>query len=125
VPWSAAGYRQFVGHVDLFEGDATMQAAFRLSTCGLRRGQVLGLDWSHVDSERGTVHVEASRVTLAIQQTWASVWLAAGGSIPDGAAFLGHTVPIFLSTYVRTTGKSMEETFRQIAARMWAVPEAA
>ena len=219
-PWSAAEYRQFVGYIDLFEEDATMRAAFRLSGCGLRRGEVLALDWGHVDFERGTVHVEASRVTLgagrtvtddpksqasdriipvdvacpgtmatlqaaykaqeeylghapasdalvvvtksqrsyerhlsaselhpdtyskrfrkmcalaglrsvhlhSIRHTWASIWLASGGSIADGAAFLGHTVPIFLATYVHTTDKSMEETLQEVAALMWAVPETA
>jgi integrase len=214
VPWTAGEYRQFTNHVDLFEPDPTMRAAFRLSLCGLRRGEVLGLDWNHVRFDQGIVHVEASRVTLgagvtvtddakstaserlipvdiaspgtmatlraaydhqtaylgyepagedlvvvtksqrpyerhlsarplhpdtyskrfrkscqaagvrvihlhAIRHTWASIWLAAGGSIPDGAAFLGHTVPVFLSTYVRTTNKSMEDTLRDVAARMW------
>lgn len=64
IPWTRGEYRAFCEYVDLFEQDATMRAAYRLSLCGLRRGEVLGLSWGAVDFESGTVHIDASRVTL-------------------------------------------------------------
>lgn len=39
-------------------------AAWRLTLCGLRRSEVLGLRWESVDTAAGTVTVESSRVAL-------------------------------------------------------------
>jgi integrase len=39
-------------------------AGWRLTLCGLRRSEVLGLKWSAVDLDRGEIRVEASRVLL-------------------------------------------------------------
>ena len=39
-------------------------AAWRLTLCGLRRSEVLGLSWGAVDLERGEVQVQAGRVLL-------------------------------------------------------------
>jgi len=39
-------------------------AGWRLTLCGLRRSEVLGLSWRSVDLDAGTVRVEASRVLL-------------------------------------------------------------
>ena len=41
--------------------------AWRLSLSGLRRGEVLGLAWTDVDLDGGTVNVRASRVMVAGQ----------------------------------------------------------
>lgn len=38
---------------------------WRLLLCGLRRSEVLGLTWSHVDLDAGTVTIAAGRVLLA------------------------------------------------------------
>jgi integrase len=46
-----------------------MAAAWRLTLCGLRRSEVLGLSWSAVDREAGTVRVEASRVVVGKGRT--------------------------------------------------------
>jgi integrase len=40
-------------------------AAWRLTLCGLRRSEVLGMSWSSVDIEAGTVKVEAGRVVVS------------------------------------------------------------
>ncbi|MBB3041977.1 tyrosine-type recombinase/integrase [Nocardioides soli] len=61
--WAPAQLVQFVAHVDTHEEEWT-RAAFRLSACGLRRSEVLGLAWSEVDLDSGTVKVEASRVKV-------------------------------------------------------------
>ena len=63
-PWTPDELRQFRDHVDLTEVDATMRAVWRLVLCGLRRSEVCGLTWSHVDFETGVVHVEQGRVVL-------------------------------------------------------------
>ncbi|MEZ0577297.1 tyrosine-type recombinase/integrase [Nocardioides sp. MH1] len=44
-------------------------AAWRLTLCGLRRSEVLGLSWSCVDRDFGTVTVEASRVVVGKGRT--------------------------------------------------------
>ncbi|MCR1784103.1 site-specific integrase [Nocardioides carbamazepini] len=44
--------------------DDWAHAAFMLATCGLRRSEVLGLRWSSVDLDAGTVLVESSRVKI-------------------------------------------------------------
>lgn len=61
--WEPPQLNQFVAHVDTHEDEWT-RAAFRLSACGLRRSEVLGLAWSEVDLDAGTVRVEASRVKV-------------------------------------------------------------
>lgn len=42
-----------------------LAAVWRLTLCGLRRSEVLGLTWDCVDLDRGEVVVRAGRVTLA------------------------------------------------------------
>lgn len=61
--WEPPQLVLFVAHVDTNEDEWT-RAAFRLSACGLRRSEVLGLAWSEVDLDAGTVRVEASRVKV-------------------------------------------------------------
>lgn len=61
--WDPTQLVQFVAHVDAQE-EEWARAAFRLSACGLRRSEVLGLAWSSVDLDAGTVKVEASRVKV-------------------------------------------------------------
>lgn len=39
-------------------------AAWRLTLCGLRRSEVMGLKWSAVDLDSGEIRVEAGRVSL-------------------------------------------------------------
>jgi integrase len=61
--WEPAQLVRFVAQVDTHKDEWT-RAAFRLSACGLRRSEVLGLAWSAVDLDTGTIRVEASRVKV-------------------------------------------------------------
>ncbi|MCW2785744.1 MAG: hypothetical protein JWP74_2261 [Marmoricola sp.] len=61
--WEPAQLVQFVARVDAHEDEWT-RASFRLSACGLRRSEVLGLAWSSVDLDTGAIKVEASRVKV-------------------------------------------------------------
>lgn len=55
------------------EADANAElwarAAFRLTLCGLRRSEILGLAWDAVDLEAGTVKIAASRVLVGKGKT--------------------------------------------------------
>ena len=44
-------------------------AGWRLTACGLRRSEVLGLDWSAVDWESGSVEVRQGRVKTGRSKT--------------------------------------------------------
>jgi integrase len=44
-------------------------AGWRLTLCGLRRSEVLGLSWEHVDLDAGAVTVAASRVVVGRKRT--------------------------------------------------------
>jgi integrase len=59
--WEQADLIQFREQVDA-DDTAWVPAAFRLTLCGLRRSEILGLSWDAVDLNAGTVRVEASRV---------------------------------------------------------------
>lgn len=66
--WTVEELQQFRASVDAAYGDATRLAAepwvpvaMRLALCGLRRSEVLGLDWRHVDFEAGVIEIVASR----------------------------------------------------------------
>ena len=45
--------------------DDRLAGAWRLSLAGLRRGEVLGMSWSDLDLDAGTVRVRRSRVSVA------------------------------------------------------------
>lgn len=60
VPWELGELLQFRAVADSDE----FAAAWRLTLCGLRRSEVLGLSWDEVDFEAGTVHVGWSRVQI-------------------------------------------------------------
>lgn len=66
--WSPTQLVKFRDHADTygegapFAAEPWLRAAMRLSLCGLRRSEVLGLDWSRVDLDTGTIKVRASRV---------------------------------------------------------------
>ena len=60
TPWEPAELLRFRESADR---DA-LAAAWRLSLCGLRRSEVLGLSWDDVDLDAGTVHVGWSRVLV-------------------------------------------------------------
>lgn len=66
--WSPARLVAFRRHVDTYgEGEAFaaepwLRVGMRLTLCGLRRSEVLGLDWTRVDLDAGTVKVRRSRV---------------------------------------------------------------
>lgn len=68
--WSVAQLVAFRGYVDQHATGATLaaepwlRAGMRLTLCGLRRSEVLGLDWTRVDLDVGTVKVSASRVKV-------------------------------------------------------------
>ncbi|CCH77135.1 hypothetical protein BN12_1680001 [Nostocoides japonicum T1-X7] len=64
VIWSTAELLAFRDVSDGAEepGFPWSRAGMRLTLCGLRRSEVLGLDWRHVDLREGTVTVAASRV---------------------------------------------------------------
>ncbi|WOP17409.1 tyrosine-type recombinase/integrase [Raineyella sp. LH-20] len=66
--WTGAQLVAFRDFVDehqagkVAEADPWVRAGMRLTLCGLRRSEVLGLTWSAVDLKRGTVQIRASRV---------------------------------------------------------------
>lgn len=68
--WSPAELAAFRGHVDgyavgaVLAAEPWLRAGIRLTLCGLRRSEVLGLDWQRVDLDAGTVKVGASRVKV-------------------------------------------------------------
>lgn len=66
--WSPAEVVTFRDHADTY-GDGERFAAapwlrvgMRLTLCGMRRSEVLGLDWSRIDLAVGSVEIVASRV---------------------------------------------------------------
>lgn len=66
--WSPAELVAFRAHVDSRYADSGTYAAepwaasgMRLTLCGLRRSEVLGLDWTGVDLDTGAVAITASR----------------------------------------------------------------
>lgn len=56
--WSPAELMQFVAVADNDE----FAACWRLTACGLRRSEVLGMEWSTVDLDAGTVEISQARV---------------------------------------------------------------
>lgn len=64
VVWDFAELKRFVAEADQTE----VAAAMRLSACGLRRSEVLGLTWGAVDLEKGTVHVRQGRAKSEIDE---------------------------------------------------------
>ena len=44
-------------------------AAWRLTLCGMRRSEVLGLDWARVDLTAGVLDVVAARVNIGEGRT--------------------------------------------------------
>lgn len=66
--WTRDQMIAFRAHVDNYTDGARFVAepwlvvGMRLALCGLRRSEVLGLDWSNVDRDAGTVTIAASRV---------------------------------------------------------------
>jgi integrase len=58
--WTVTEWRAFRETAD---GDP-LAAAWRLSLCGLRRSEVLGLRWTDVDFEHGTVTITQGRVAV-------------------------------------------------------------
>ena len=66
--WTVAQLQGFRAYVDSayatparLAAEPWVPAAMRLALCGLRRSEVLGLDWGSVDIEQGTVDIHASR----------------------------------------------------------------
>ena len=64
-PWEQNQMTQFRSHAD----NDVWASAWRLTLSGLRRSEVLGLAWSNVDLEEGTVSVAAGRVALNSRDT--------------------------------------------------------
>ncbi len=61
LAWSAEELRLFLAHV----ADDRLSATWRLlATTGLRRGELLGLRWSDVDLDRGTIAVRQTRIMV-------------------------------------------------------------
>jgi integrase len=58
--WSAEQGIKFLE----FAGRDRLAAAWRLSLCGLRRGEVLALRWSSIDWDAQTVRIDSARVLL-------------------------------------------------------------
>ena len=61
VTWTPAQLRAFLAAGDT---DAEWAHVWRMVGCGMRRSEVLGLDWTNVDREAGTVRVVQSRVRV-------------------------------------------------------------
>jgi integrase len=68
VVWSVAELARFLRVADTDE----WAAAWRLTGCGLRRSEVLGLTWSAVDWESGSVEVRQGRVKTGRAKTTAT-----------------------------------------------------
>jgi integrase len=67
VVWTASELATFRDYVDGLDDEVTdaepwLRASMRLTLCGLRRSEVLGLDWRNVDLEAGTVRIIQGRV---------------------------------------------------------------
>jgi len=67
VVWTTGQLATFRAHVDTLSqaevlADPWVRAGMRLTLCGLRRSEVLGLDWSSVDLVGGLVRVSQGRV---------------------------------------------------------------
>lgn len=67
VVWSAGELADFRRYVDALSGEVLvaypwLRVGMRLTLCGLRRSEVLGLDWRQVDLSAGAVRVEHGRV---------------------------------------------------------------
>lgn len=83
--WSASELIEFRAYVDQEQvGEAAardpwVRAGMRLTLCGLRRSEVLGLTWAAVDLKAGTITVSASRVKVG-----------AGGATDTGGAKTDH-----------------------------------
>lgn len=66
--WSPAQVVEFRNEADRyaagerFAAEPWLQSGMRLTACGMRRSEVLGLDWLYVIREAGSVKVAASRV---------------------------------------------------------------
>lgn len=75
---SAPELARFLAHADTyaegerFAAEPWLRAAFRLTLCGLRGSEVLGLDWSAVNLADGSVEVRQSRVKTGRAQTTAT-----------------------------------------------------
>jgi integrase len=65
VPWEATELLRFREKADR----DSLAAGFRLTLCGLRRSEVLGLSWDAVDLDAGTVRIEHSRVLIGKGET--------------------------------------------------------
>ena len=63
--WTPSEARTFASHV---ESDR-LNAAWRLTLCGLRRSEVLGLTWDAIDWDTGEVAVQQGRVAVTQTQT--------------------------------------------------------
>jgi integrase len=98
--WSAEEASRF----DDATADHELGIAFHLAlTCGLRRGEVLGLRWSDVDLDRGVLSVRAARV-------------AAGYAVAEGPPKSGKARTIALGA--TTVARLREHRRRQLAAHL-------
>lgn len=64
--WSVADLRAFIAAGD---ADGDWSHVWRLIGCGMRRSEVLGLTWDHVDLDAGVVHVRQGRVAVGGTRT--------------------------------------------------------
>ncbi len=67
VVWTPGELAALREHVDalpaeVLDADPWLRAGMRLTLCGLRRSEVLGLDWSNVNLSKGLVDVRQGRV---------------------------------------------------------------
>lgn len=66
--WTTSQLTAFRAHVDTYTYSAALAAepwlvvGMLLTLCGMRRSEVMGLDWANIDLDAGTVTVAASRV---------------------------------------------------------------
>ncbi len=73
--WSVDELVAFRNEVDTyadgakFESEPWVSAAMRLTLCGLRRSEVLGLDWKTVNLKAGSVRIEQSRAKSGTSNT--------------------------------------------------------
>jgi integrase len=202
-PWTHEELLRFRGVADRDE----WAAVWRLTLCGLRRSEVMGMTWDCVDLDSGEVRIEHGRVMLDgrrtatddpkssasrrtisvdgaqpgtaallrslrarqkadrlalgagyletglvlvdplgkpvrpdlysnrfrklsvqaglrsihlhfVRHTLAGILIRAGVSIPDAAAFLGHTPDVFISTYLKSSEQGVRDAASGLGAMM-------
>jgi integrase len=94
--WTFGQLQQFVRAVD--EDD--LAVAWRLSAAGLRRSEVLGLDWTAVDLDAGKIHIVQARPRVKVDRVKAKL---SRGTI-ELEKMVPGTLPLLTELWLRHGG---------------------